>query len=470
MSQTTNSKLKLAEIGRTNASIHSDAECKVIKAALRGAERALLCLPASAATLRKKLADEIGRYEIALAPHKKLPADIWLQIFDLCYCIESGCPLMVLQQVCSGWRMLLMRSPAFWSNVSARSYPHAFSCARTWLLPRAASIPRSLVILEGVYSRTSSLKAVKELEPLFPFLALDIWMSEGQTTRSTAQKTIESFLPPELTFSGEMSFPPAKSTSLFSHSLPNLTCMIMGDPVGQPVFYDLRHFSKWSGLRKLGLRCRLPKFHCLAILRDTPSVEECSMFVDSDSGKRPTVKDIVVPNLTSLELHFRSESDAASFLDALTLPELSSLQLRNRGCNESTLHRLAKRSGMQKMETLVISQTTKPLNIGPLLRLLPSLHHLEVLTSISLGSHTMHQIGRGEIVPRLRVLHLRGKQLNPLIRMTELRRYANLSQPWNLSLLEKVSIEGYPYALTEDQKWRVRFLRYRGIIFDVQKL
>ena len=134
------------------------------------------------------------------------------------------------------------------------------------------------------------------------------------------------------------------------------------------------------------------------------------MFVDSDNETKFTVKGIVLPNLLTLELHVRSERDTMSFLDALNLPNLTSLKLGEAGCGESTLHQLVNRSGMKKMEELIISKTVLPLLLGTLLEILPSLCHLEIHTRIILDMSTMHRIGSGELGPRLRALHLRGNQ------------------------------------------------------------
>ena len=424
----------------------------------------------------KDLTDEIKRYKIALSPHKKLPADVWLHIFFQLCCLPTGfdgssetslSPSEILSQVCSGWQQLLMSSPAIWSSIQCLEWrPYSLSHAAR-LLSRAGNIPRSLRITRA-YNRSIQtpfryegrppyrLGMAEELVSLYPFRSLDI-----QFPIQFSKIPIESLLPLE-----ELILCPGgqecKRTSLSPHSLPNLKCLIISGYVPMPSFHQPRPFSTWPNLRKLALHCWLPKFECLTILRDTIRIEECTMRVDSDGETRSIVEDIVLPRLMTLVLDFRPGRDLASFLDTLTLPNLTSLELHDGGCDEQTLHQLAKRSGMRDMKELTICEAETPLDVGVLLEIFPSLCHLEIYARIRLDKSTMHRIWSGELGPRLRTLHLQGSRG---YQTTEFRQFTirrqQLNQPKPISLLEKVSVEAYPHPLGKSQ------LSHDGIEFEV---
>ncbi|KAF8624013.1 hypothetical protein AX14_011840 [Amanita brunnescens Koide BX004] len=98
--------LNLSKVGRSNG-LHSAAEEAVIQQALIAAEQARI-------TTEQKLAeltDQVTRYKIALAPHKKLPEDVLREIFNLvCHDQilsledeDENSDVIQLSHVCSAW-------------------------------------------------------------------------------------------------------------------------------------------------------------------------------------------------------------------------------------------------------------------------------------------------------------------------------------------------------------------------------
>jgi hypothetical protein len=113
--------LNLSKVGRSNG-LHSAAEEAVIQQALIAAEQARI-------TTEQKLAeltDQVTRYKIALAPHKKLPEDVLREIFNL-VCHDQILSLededenndvIQLSHVCSAWRRVALNIPRLWADVN----------------------------------------------------------------------------------------------------------------------------------------------------------------------------------------------------------------------------------------------------------------------------------------------------------------------------------------------------------------
>ncbi|KAF9461051.1 hypothetical protein BDZ94DRAFT_1264740 [Collybia nuda] len=68
----------------------------------------------------------IERLRIAIAPHKKVPAEIWSEIFT--YCVDRPLlylpplrtqPIWTVMAVCSRWRQIVLAEPRIWNNLRA---------------------------------------------------------------------------------------------------------------------------------------------------------------------------------------------------------------------------------------------------------------------------------------------------------------------------------------------------------------
>ena len=136
--------INLSEVGKTNET-YSDGDSKIIQRALFSVEKRLCDLQNHATENTRgqiwALINEIHRYKVALAPHKKLSEDLLRYIFILC---AGNAPVrfpaqretnkkdshprlppirLILSQVCSSWRQIALYSAELWNNVSFNAYP-----------------------------------------------------------------------------------------------------------------------------------------------------------------------------------------------------------------------------------------------------------------------------------------------------------------------------------------------------------
>ncbi|KIL59696.1 hypothetical protein M378DRAFT_110835, partial [Amanita muscaria Koide BX008] len=127
---------RLSEVGRQNI-VCSEAGQTAIMNTLKTTEAGLLRLGSNGVARRRQFKDEIRRCKVVLTPYKKIPTEIWLYAFEL-YCQPSSrlstCvtrrPPVVLTQVCSAWRQIVLSMPKLWSDVYLGKN---VNLARMWL-------------------------------------------------------------------------------------------------------------------------------------------------------------------------------------------------------------------------------------------------------------------------------------------------------------------------------------------------
>ncbi|KAF8056494.1 hypothetical protein FPV67DRAFT_639348 [Lyophyllum atratum] len=140
------------EAGTTNDDILSDRERTLAKVMLADMERELYSLdqeiyPPTAK--QAKIASVISRFQIALAPHKRLPTEALVEIFIHTVDGQSTrfpptswrCPWL-LRKVCSRWRAVALNEPCLWNRfkLDARKFgtipiPKLISLAKDVLPP-----------------------------------------------------------------------------------------------------------------------------------------------------------------------------------------------------------------------------------------------------------------------------------------------------------------------------------------------
>ncbi|KAJ6587099.1 hypothetical protein DFH09DRAFT_1142572 [Mycena vulgaris] len=81
----------------------------------------------------------------------------------------------------------------------------------------------------------------------------------------------------------------------------------------------------WTQLTRLDLGFIPSVSACLSIMSGCPKLESCNLIVDPQEGPLPTIP-IVLPALTSLELHIRA-GELAALLDRAVFPALKSVTL-----------------------------------------------------------------------------------------------------------------------------------------------
>ena len=162
--------LNLSKVGLSNSS-YSAAEEALIQQALIATERPCIIAEQARIAAEEKLAElieQVARYKIALAPHKRLPEDLLREIFNfVCHgqilYLDRGNRhnvIIRLSRVCSAWRRIALNMPHLWADVNIYIYwirdvesddvkAHNEDCnlrlARLWLA-RGGFVPRSLYV------------------------------------------------------------------------------------------------------------------------------------------------------------------------------------------------------------------------------------------------------------------------------------------------------------------------------------
>ncbi|PFH49018.1 hypothetical protein AMATHDRAFT_49046 [Amanita thiersii Skay4041] len=314
----------------------------------------------------------------ALAPHKRLPAEIIQQIFLLC--IEgAGCGMrlpiqcgslpiqIVLTHVCRFWRHVALTTPSLWSVVKISNFldDTLHLGAVRAILSRVNGKPLSLSISQGIAHSSGEamngplttfvntlqrdIFAPHQIRKLSLMLNLEYVDHHRQAVPFVGEKVQEIFrtslLDLEiLDFSihntkmwgfpdNEMppSIGPDRLVST-TNSLPSLKVLrLNGDTLLYKYIYDS---VCWEQLRTLSLKETFVQW-ALAILSQCRLLESFSVMVKIRSNDAASLQSndlhISLPHLHRLKLSFApfsSNRDMHIFLNPLSLPNLKSLHYR----------------------------------------------------------------------------------------------------------------------------------------------
>ncbi len=408
----------LSSIGRTNK-IYSEKEEAHIRNVLLAARQQ-----------KEEIMDLIGRCEVALAPHKKLPPDVLRSIFHFCNETHAEFPLsnhgvglrlLRITHVCSAWRQLALETPALWSDVSIylspnRSRNHqALSSARQWFA-RAQDMPRSLFIELGFYDS--------------PHLH-DIWEQILQFMALYRLRDLELKYPiNHLTLKlPEHAWPSIERLHLIGNNRDNSsTKSLLSDFA---TFSNLKHLKirdashlrgldnvvRWHQLRTLDIwtfgHSEITPSLCLNVLRQCQLLKSCSLSLAKEPSVASTVasgeENTVLANMDYLRLKLFDGSAASAFLEPFVIPnittfilELSYLEMSwtQLNCDMPVLIGIIQRSGgMHQIRRLEID-ISPLLDIGILLELLPSLEQISIKSG-HLTDNAIERLSSGELGPRL---------------------------------------------------------------------
>ena len=415
----------LTSMGRTNR-IYSEAEEAYIRNILLAAQQ------------RKEEVDLdlIGRCEVALAPHKKLPPDVLRSIFHFCNekLVEfplsrrdTALRLLHITHVCSAWRQLALETPALWSGVAIllssdadRSRHHqALSSARQWLA-RAQDTPRSLFIdvswldfydcphslHDSIWEQILKFVALyrlRDLELQYPINNLTLKLPDH------AWSSIE-----RLHLIGDRV--DISTKSLFSDfgSLSNLKHLKIRYASN---FRGLDNVVRWHQLRTLDIwtlgYSEITPSLFLNILRQCQLLKYCSLSLAKEPSFMSTVtpreEKIVLANMDHLRLEFFDGSVASTILQPLVIPNIATFILEisfpekrrtQLNCDMPALIGIIQRSaGMRQIYHLEID-TSPLLDIGILLELLPSLERISIKSG-HLTDNAIERLSSGKLGPRL---------------------------------------------------------------------
>jgi hypothetical protein len=108
---------------------------------------------------RDKLRRAAGQAKSLVAPIRRLPPDILVEIFVLTYSTtyfecnsqlaeragDCGVPMMLAGKVCSSWRQLVLTTPSLWSHITIHDFNH-----ESLALPAVPSLERALALSGNV--------------------------------------------------------------------------------------------------------------------------------------------------------------------------------------------------------------------------------------------------------------------------------------------------------------------------------
>ncbi|KAF8629351.1 hypothetical protein AX15_003487 [Amanita polypyramis BW_CC] len=190
--------LDLTNIGLTNDETFSKIETQTIQQHIEDAKAELHRIDTSPDSnhhlldRKRQITDNLGRYEAAIAPHKKLSVDIIRYIFDLISddygtvhlpYYRSGIPPQVLtSHVCSAWRQIALSTGSLWSNIGIRCVKESRALFGTWL-SRAGTCPINIPHLALTCHPSNSLAPVvlfKELAEPFRFKEITFIIEDVQ--------------------------------------------------------------------------------------------------------------------------------------------------------------------------------------------------------------------------------------------------------------------------------------------------
>ena len=381
--------------------------------------------PTQRARRKGKLILKIFHYKVALAPHKMLPDHVLQLIFQRCVPQDEVCvpsvkvkPWLRLTRICSSWRTLAINTPELWRVVAMElryidDYEHKVQVAHQWL-KRAGHMTRSLRISTSGVDEKWCAEAIDRLVLPFRFRSLDLLISYHQFNRILS-------LPPQ-----------------FTQSLENLQFLAMSNPLLDPntdsnteVSYPKDKFLNLETLRMTAtlsasrlmamfpwgqLRCifvwgttSLPSSF-INMLSDSAVLEELRVTIDCDppaTSKAPA-SFITLPNLRSLDLGFRSESNAERLLRSLILPKVEVIRMSGPrlDCTSLSFAKLAQRSGMNQIQSLYLGEGQVSYRLDHLLKYTPSLSRIRVLGRLEFDSATLDDMSTGRLGPNLENIEL----------------------------------------------------------------
>ena len=332
--------LATSDVGRSNR-IYAEDEMQVIQSVMQDAEQLL--------EKRCRLYELVGRCKVALAPHRKLPADVLRCIFAMLVEEEdqgihipfkqSSEDLIIpaavaLTHVCSLWRRIALSSPELWNNISLEMDKHDRSFAFALeLLSRACDLPINLELRLPTYRHGSGDSHIDFVNAVYQ-------LTSNRSVQKLRLHIDEYFFPvisPENmfivgTFDGvrdlHLQFHDFSPCWIFDQcSFPNLEALaFLTSNIGGSV--RLPGVSS-SQLRRLDLSTFVQDVQdILRLLSQCTLIEECKLLVvifGSAMGPRVTLS-----NLRALEFVFLIEDSEAfvildAFFNRLSLPNLRSL-------------------------------------------------------------------------------------------------------------------------------------------------
>ncbi|KAJ7076316.1 hypothetical protein B0H15DRAFT_790616 [Mycena belliarum] len=300
---------------------------------------------------RRKISHhQYGQYSY---PAGRMPRDIWEEIFlhclpdspdpDIPICNRKPTtPVLLtapynLLNVCRAWRIVALSLPNLWTALpvvvhSGRAFP-PLDVAFKWL-QRSGDLPLELSLYQTNESEGNQEVADDVLALYIQYLARwrDIRLDIANPTYGRSLQPSPDFYAPLLeTFHLTTCWRLTPNEEIMQDLLKMLEVAPMLSSFSVSRLSDLNVSPTttvaipWRQLTRLDLGFIPSVSACLSIMSGCPNLESCNLLVDPQEGPLPALP-IVLPALTSLELHIRA-GELAALLDRAVFPALQSITL-----------------------------------------------------------------------------------------------------------------------------------------------
>ncbi|KAF7309014.1 hypothetical protein MKEN_01102400 [Mycena kentingensis (nom. inval.)] len=297
--------------------------------------------------------EETESYQIALAPHKHLPAEILSLVFTLCIPAPiilppaPKAPALAIAQTCRRWRQTILRTPNLWCNIfldftNCAKPLRLIVYAKQWLRQSDA-----LITLRNSTSRWGERLLLKHDIDIVRELVVPFSSRYREIDLRFVESSIDDFfcLPERAidnleilyleTLGVTMPFS-ASRLDVFRAGAPRLKRVLLSTDMCSldPAVLGL----PWGQLTALHfIATYIPPLAMHAIFRAAPNLEECSCSIvqmdDALVTDLERLPDCMLQHLRVLMVEFAPSADPASdhvspFLRPLILPALADLELR----------------------------------------------------------------------------------------------------------------------------------------------
>ncbi|KAF8637798.1 hypothetical protein AX17_002568 [Amanita inopinata Kibby_2008] len=340
-----------------------------------------------------------------IAPiHEKFPVEVMEFIFELCapadhflriplFKVPQFYTPVVTSHVCSAWRALVVTMPNLWNHIQldlfhrselrsvcikaahtllARATRHSNGCIDLLLSLKSESLevgndPLSLEALKSLQELITSFSfrklcfVVSKTEQLGHVLGrpYGTWYDVGRLPGNAHKDAYPIMFSPGM----DLSNPGLLKTSRSRNALhPDAVI-------------------PWREVWHLDLPVVMLPSVILDALRQSTFLGHCVIRIgaSSETSWHRQAGTITLPHLCLLRLTFTSGGDARPFLDLLSMPRLTTLEvysIENRlNCDETTFVEMAQRSGgMRRLDTLTLGNTAAELDMMVLKRNMPRLN------------------------------------------------------------------------------------------------
>ncbi|KAJ6496228.1 hypothetical protein C8R45DRAFT_926741 [Mycena sanguinolenta] len=297
---------------------------------------------------RNRSQHELGRYSY---PAGRMPCDVWEEIFIHCLPTSSSLPTadrdrqlmtpmtapLFLLQVCRAWRKVALSLPDLWTSLSVvvrngQAFP-PLEVASGWL-QRSGDLPLDLVLYQTNESDGNQELADEMLALYMRHLRRwrEVRLDIANPTYGRSLKPSSHLDAPWLeTFHLTTCWRMTRNEEITQDLLrmlegaPRLSSFSVSRLSDLIVSQDTTVAIPWTQLVRLDLGFIPSVGACLSIMSSCPNLESCNLLVDPDQGPLPTTH-IVLPALTSLELHIRA-GELAALIDHAVFPALKNFTL-----------------------------------------------------------------------------------------------------------------------------------------------